>query len=117
MMLTDDELANLKRYCKIDHNFDDEVLKMIIESVEVELVRAISYTATPADFAAEPRFKIALMKKVKEEYYFRGLTADSRRKELALGVDNIISQLRSEMRDGDDLHDGTDHPVLSIDGD
>lgn len=32
MILTDAEFANLKNYCKIDQDYDDDVLKMITET-------------------------------------------------------------------------------------
>lgn len=116
MMLTDAEFQNLKNYCKIDQDFDDDVLKMLVNSVEWELAKAISPVVKPEDFKTEPRFKIALMKEVKEEYYERGLTAGTHRYDLLLGLDGIINQLRSELNENDG-YDGTNHLLLSPGGD
>lgn len=102
MMLTDAEFANLKIYCKIDQNYDDDVLKMIVNADEIEIARAIDADSTPNKYVEEPRFKIALMKQVKEDYYQRGLTADSYRPELTSGINGIIHQLRGELNDEDD---------------
>lgn len=97
MILTDAEFANLKNYCKIDQDYDDDVLKMIINADEIEIARAIKYGSAPNDYVNEPRFKIALMKQVKEDYYQRGLTADAYRPELASGINGIVNQLRGEL--------------------
>lgn len=97
MMLTDVEFDNLKNYCKIDQDYDDDVLKMIINADEIEIARAIKYGSAPNDYVNEPRFKIALMKQVKEDYYQRGLTADAYRSELTSGINGIINQLRGEL--------------------
>lgn len=97
MMLTDAEFANLKNYCKIDQDYDDDVLKMIINADEIEIARAIKYGSAPNDYVNEPRFKIALMKQVKEDYYQRGLTADTYRPELVSGINGIVNQLRGEL--------------------
>lgn len=97
MMLTDAEFANLKNYCKIDQDYDDDVLKMIINADEIEIARAIKADSLPSEYVNEPRFKIALMKQVKEDYYQRGLTADAYRPELTSGINGIINQLRGEL--------------------
>lgn len=97
MILTDAEFANLKNYCKIDQDYDDDVLKMIINADEIEIARAIKYGSEPNDYVNEPRFKIALMKQVKEDYYQRGLTADAYRPELVSGINGIVNQLRGEL--------------------
>lgn len=97
MILTDIEFANLKNYCKIDQDYDDDVLKMIISADEIEIARAIKYGSAPNDYVNEPRFKIALMKQVKEDYYQRGLTADAYRPELVSGINGIVNQLRGEL--------------------
>ena len=97
MILTDAEFANLKNYCKIDQDYDDGVLKMIINADEIEIARAIKYGSKPNDYVNEPRFKIALMKQVKEDYYQRGLTADAYRPELVSGINGIVNQLRGEL--------------------
>lgn len=89
-------LTNLKNYCKIDHDFDDEIIKMMINSAADMIAHAINYNSNPEDYSKNPRFKIAVMKQVKEDYYERGLSADNYRPELVSGINGIINQLRSE---------------------
>ena len=110
--------ANLKNYCKIDQDFDDEILKIIVDAAALMIARAIKWESTPDDYADEPRFKIAVMKQLKEEYYERALTADSYRPEIGSGINGIINQLRSEVNtDETTEHDGTDNILLSPNGD
>lgn len=104
MLLSDDKFQTLKNYLKIDHDFDDELLKMLVDSTALELTRAISYTAEPSDYINDSRFFIALLKQVSENYYQRGLTADNYRPELTDTVSGIINQLRSEL-DETNTHD------------
>ena len=108
MLLNDDKFQTLKNYCKIDHDFDDELLKALVDSTALELTRAISYTAEPSDYVTDSRFFIALMKQVSENYYQRGLTADNYRPELTDTVSGIINQLRSEL-DETNAHDWADN--------
>ena len=51
--------ANLKNYCKIDQDFDDEILKIIVDAAALMIARAIKWESKPADYSDEPRFKIA----------------------------------------------------------
>ena len=50
MMLTDAEFANLKNYCKIDQDYDDDVLKMIVNADEIEIARAIKADSLPSEY-------------------------------------------------------------------
>ncbi len=84
--------ANLKNYCKIDQDFDDEILKIIVDAAALMIARAIKWESEPADYSDEPRFKIALMKQVKEDFYERGITADSYRPVLSSGIDTSTSE-------------------------
>ncbi|MGV3027879.1 head-tail connector protein [Streptococcus hyovaginalis] len=90
----DEFLESVKLYAKIDYNFEDEVLLEVMEAVGDQLLFAIDENATFKYFKDNPKFKLALMKQVKEEYEHRGLSADSMRYPLANGVLNIIHQLR-----------------------
>ncbi|MDT3393958.1 MAG: head-tail connector protein [Bacillota bacterium] len=98
-LLQPEKLEILKNYCKIDQDFDDELLKSLVDASALELARAIKSDSEPTEFIDEPRFFIALMKQVKEDYYQRGLTADSYRPVLATTVYGIINQLRAEQGD------------------
>lgn len=89
-------LANLKNYCKIDQDFDDDILTIMANSAAKMIAHAIDPDKEADDYTNEPRFKIAVMKQVKEDYYERGLTADNYRPELSSGINGIINQLRSE---------------------
>ena len=87
-------LDEAKLYAKIDFDFEDELLQLMIESAEEQICFAIKDGSKPADFTNYPKFKMAVLKQVKEEYDHRGLSADTMRYPLANGVLNIIHQLR-----------------------
>ena len=111
-------LNNLKNYCKVDQDFDDEIIIEMANAAAIMIAKAIDKSKTPDDYADEPRFKIAVMKQVKEDYYERGLTADSYRPEIGSGINGIINQLRSEVNtDETTEHDGTDNILLNSNGD
>lgn len=88
------DLNEVKLYCKIDFDFEDELLQLMIESAQEQICFAIKDGSKPEDFADYPKFKMAVLKQVKEEYDHRGLSADTMRYPLANGVLNIIHQLR-----------------------
>ena len=92
-------MDNLKNYCKIDQNFDDDILIMMVDSAATLIAAAIDESSNANLYYNKPRFKIAIMKQVKEDYYERGITADSYRPELSTGINGIINQLRSEPSD------------------
>ncbi|KRL76620.1 head-tail connector protein [Ligilactobacillus equi] len=97
MLLTEERFSTLKNYCKIDQDFDDDVLKELVNASAMELARAIKFDSQPSDYIDDSRFFIALMKMVKEDYYLRGLSADNYRPELSNNIVSIINQLRSEL--------------------
>ena len=84
-------LESVKLYCKIDYDFEDEM----IESAQEQFCFAIDANAKPEDFENYAKFQLAVKKQVKEEYEHRGMSADSMRYSLANGVLNIIHQLRT----------------------
>ena len=88
------DLNEVKLYCKIDFDFENELLQLMIESAEEQICFAIKDGSKPEDFATYSKFKLAVLKQVKEEYDHRGLSADTMRYPLANGVLNIIHQLR-----------------------
>ena len=94
MAVTPEFLDEVKLYCKIDFDFEDELLQLMIESAEEQICFAIKDGSKPEDFVDYPKFKMAVLKQVKEEYDHRGLSADTMRYPLANGVLNIIHQLR-----------------------
>lgn len=106
-LLSDDKsfMNNLKLYCKVDQGFDDEILKIMVDSAADLIAAAISSDNDIDQYFEEPRFKIAVMKQVKEDYYERGITADSYRPELSTGINGIINQLRSELSNENQGHD------------
>lgn len=87
-------LSEVKNYCKIDYDFEDDILKTMIESAQEEICFAIDEKVTPKEMKKYKKFRLAVMKQVKEEYEHRGLSADTQRHKLANGVLNIIHQLR-----------------------
>ncbi|VTS13499.1 phage protein [Streptococcus pseudoporcinus] len=94
MTVSPELLDKVKVYCKIDYDFEDEIVEMMILSAQNQICFAIEKDSTPDTFANFPQFELAVMKQVKEEYDHRGLSADSMRYPLANGVLNIIHQLR-----------------------
>ena len=94
MAVTPEFLNEVKLYAKIYFDFEDELLQLMIESAEEQICFAIKDGSKPEDFADYPKFKMAVLKQVKEEYDHRGLSADTMRYPLANGVLNIIHQLR-----------------------
>ena len=99
MAVTPEFLNEVKLYAKIDFDFEDNIVKTMIESAQEQICFAIKDGSKPKDFETYSKFKLAILKQVKEEYDHRGLSADSERYPLANGVLNIIHQLR--LRGGD----------------
>ena len=88
------QFLEIKKYLKVDIDFEDDLIKEFLDSCALQLVDAIDITMKLEDFMDEPRFHLAVKKQTKEEYEHRGLTADTIRHGLANGVENIIHQLR-----------------------
>ncbi len=94
MAVTPEFLDEVKLYAKIDFDFEDSIIKTMIESAQEQICFAIKDGSKPEDFETYSKFKLAVLKQVKEEYDHRGLSADTMRYPLANGVLNIIHQLR-----------------------
>nr|DAT12939.1 MAG TPA: hypothetical protein [Caudoviricetes sp.] len=88
-------LEEVKLYCKIDYDFEDDLLVELIESAQEQICFAIDSNLKPEDLEAYAKFRLAIKKQVKEEYEHRGMSADTMRYPLANGVLNIIHQLRT----------------------
>ena len=102
-LLSDEQFKTLKLYCKIDQDFDDDVLNELIESAASEISHAISNTKKPEDFIKDHRFFVALMKYVEEDYYYRGNGSEVMRFPLQnTTINNVIHQLRSELDETDE---------------
>lgn len=93
-LIKEQQFLEIKKYLKVDIDFEDDLIKEFLDSCALQLVDAINITMKPEDFMDEPRFHLAVKKQTKEEYEHRGLTADTMRHGLANGVENIIHQLR-----------------------
>lgn len=93
-LIKEQQFLEIKKYLKVDIDFEDDLIKEFLDSCALQLVDAIDITMKPEDFMEEPRFHLAVKKQTKEEYEHRGLTADTMRHGLANGVENIIHQLR-----------------------
>lgn len=89
-------LEEVKLYCKIDYDFEDDLLIELIESAEEQICFAIDNDLSPDDLVDYAKFRLAVKKQVKEEYEHRGMSADTMRYPLANGVLNIIHQLRTQ---------------------
>ncbi|WP_247906762.1 head-tail connector protein [Streptococcus anginosus] len=94
MAVSKELLDSVKLYCKIDYDFEDEIIEEMIESAQEQICFAIEKGSTPETFKNYSKFQLAIKKQVKEEYEHRGLSADTERYPLANGVLNIIHQLR-----------------------
>ena len=88
-------LEEVKLYCKIDYDFEDDLLIELIESAKEQICFAIDNDLNPDDLVDYAKFRLAVKKQVKEEYEHRGISADTMRYPLANGVLNIIHQLRT----------------------
>ena len=95
-MITEEQYDQIKIYLKVDIDYEDVLIKEMLDAVALELVDAIDESKTPEYFFEEPRFHLAVKKQAKEEYEHRGLSADTMRYSLANGVENIIHQLRAK---------------------
>ena len=88
-------LEEVKLYCKIDYDFEDDLLLELIESAKEQICFAIDNDLSSDDLVDYAKFRLAVKKQVKEEYEHRGMSADTMRYPLANGVLNIIHQLRT----------------------
>jgi len=88
-------IEEVKLYCKIDYDFEDDLLIELIESAKEQICFAIDNDLNPDDLVDYAKFRLAVKKQVKEEYEHRGMSADTMRYPLANGVLNIIHQLRT----------------------
>lgn len=122
MRLTDEQFATIKNYCKIDQDFDDDVLHIIIDGASDVIAKAIVEDGTSDTFLVsedkyDSRFFVAVMKQVAEEYTQRGLTSTNYRFELLTGLSSIINQLRSEYMHETIDDDGENNILLNQFGD
>lgn len=122
MRLTDEQFATIKNYCKIDQDFDDDLLHIIIDGASDEIAKAIVDGGTADTFLVsedkyDSRFFVAVMKQVAEEYTQRGLTSTNYRFELLTGLSSIINQLRSEYMHEIIDDDGENNVLLDQFGD
>ncbi|KRK40896.1 head-tail connector protein [Loigolactobacillus bifermentans] len=99
--LTDAQFAVLKMYCKIDQDFEDGMLDVLVNDAATEIASAVQTGLEPAVLLAQPtlcdRYFSAIMKQVKENYDYRGEGAEIMRYPLLEPVVNTINQLRTEV--------------------
>ena len=122
MKLTDEQFATIKNYCKIDQDYDDDLLHIIIDGASDEIAKATVENGTSDTFLVsedkyDSRFFVAVMKQVAEEYTQRGLTSTNYRFELLTGLSSIINQLRSEYMHETIDDDGENNILLDQFGD
>lgn len=89
-----DMLESFKLYCKIDFDFEDDLLEEMIGGCVEQVAYAIDAQPDIDSLMKNKRFILAVKKQVKEEYDNRGTTSNFMRYPLANGVLNIIHQLR-----------------------
>ncbi|CAM3291640.1 head-tail connector protein [Vagococcus fessus] len=92
--MTKSDLTSIKNYLKVDHSYDDDLIKEMILVAELEIAEAISSSVTVEELKQDARFELAVKKQIKEHYEFRGDTADNQRFPIVNGVLPIIQQLR-----------------------
>lgn len=83
------ELSQLKTYLRIDHNLDDELLKMLQDVATKYIYGAIEVTETD-----DERFDYAVCLLVSHWYTHRIATSEQALEEIPFGVVALIHQLR-----------------------
>lgn len=89
------ELNELKNYLRIDHDLDDELLKMLKATAEQFILNSIEVTET-----TDERFNYAVALLVSNWYENRIASTTQALQEIPFGVTALIHQLRG-------LSDGT----------
>ena len=83
------ELAEVKTYLRIDHDLDDELLKMLVSTAEKFILGSIEVEMT-----ADKRFDYAVTLLVSHWYENRIATSEKAFAEIPFGVTALIHQLR-----------------------
>ncbi|HFQ3653147.1 TPA: head-tail connector protein [Enterococcus faecium] len=83
------ELAELKTYLRIDHDLDDELLKMLVSTAEKFILGSIEVEKTD-----DERFNYAVTLLVSHWYENRVGTSTQVLNEIPFGVTALIHQLR-----------------------
>ncbi|MCO5486518.1 head-tail connector protein [Enterococcus faecalis] len=83
------ELAELKTYLRIDHDLDDELLKMLVSTAEKFILGSIEVEKTD-----DERFNYAVTLLVSNWYENRVGTSTQALNEIPFGVTALIQQLR-----------------------
>ncbi len=83
------ELTELKTYLRIDHDLDDELLKMLVSTAEKFILGSIEVEKTN-----DERFNYAVTLLVSHWYENRIATSEKAFAEIPFGVTALIHQLR-----------------------
>lgn len=83
------ELTELKTYLRIDHDLDDELLKMLVSTAEKFILGSIEVEKTD-----DERFNYAVTLLVSHWYENRIATSEKAFAEIPFGVTALIHQLR-----------------------
>lgn len=83
------ELTELKKYLRIDHDLDDELLKMLVSTAEKFILGSIEVEKTD-----DERFNYAVTLLVSHWYENRIATSEKAFAEIPFGVTALIHQLR-----------------------
>ncbi len=99
--LSNAQFKVLKTYTKVDSDFEDNMLDLMVADASAEIAKGVTTSMTPEDFLASDelrdRFLMALFKQVKENYDYRGEGSEIMRYPLIEPVNAIINQLRTEV--------------------
>lgn len=85
-------LSQLKNSLRIEHDFDDSFLLMLIDSAEFYISNAVD--AKQETIESDSRFNLAVTLLVSSWYFNREAFTDSAKNEIPFGVTSLIHQLR-----------------------
>ncbi|MFG3610995.1 head-tail connector protein [Rummeliibacillus stabekisii] len=86
------DLIQLKEYLRIDHNFDDMILKSLQQVAEQYVINAVD--SENSSYISDKRFEFVVTLLVGHWYESRIATSDNALNEIPYGVLPLIQQLR-----------------------
>ncbi|MEC0886834.1 head-tail connector protein [Bacillus atrophaeus] len=94
-------LEELKLAMRIDHDFDDGLIKQLKDTAENYIMDAVTLSPNrEAFFKDNPKFNTAVMFLVGAWYERRVSSTDKALQEIPFGVTNFIQQFRGAYTDG-----------------
>ncbi|MBC1524120.1 phage gp6-like head-tail connector protein [Listeria booriae] len=91
------DLAVVKNHLKVEHDFDDELIKVIyVPMAENEIKGAVTQDAASDFFNKSPTYNGAVLLLTAHYYENRGATSMRDMKEIPFGILTLIQRLRSD---------------------